>query len=290
MIEVVELCLKDSVSPEVFDTVEHAMEIMDRAGINDYVLPYEEIASLGDNMDSGDPQRAMIALTNGYIDALLQGHSVEMVPECPLSMKTCIVEGLLAFDDYEDAQAVVDAVTSAEDSVEALAQALELVTRYKAEEIMPWFEQVSWALVRRLGELASRNIDREVDVDEVYNTVELRKLLIELWEVLGKPNNPFMEYIGQGVPLGLSFNIYASMLKEHYESMPPSALAIIFMLMARVSEEGQENILTPISANIDLYLHDVNQITSVDIILRDLFVKYTQHVEARLLSERVKGR
>lgn len=290
MIEAIEICLRGAISDELYEAVDSAVDVMDRAGISDYVTPFEEILAAGDELDVGEPQRAMVALVNGYMDALLLQHEIKLVPDAPLHLKSAIVEGLLDLPGYEDHDAVVSYAQASEDTVEAISMVLSLVTPYQTDQLMPWFDQVSWALIRRICEVHPVDSDViDIDIDALTGTEHLRDLLIELWIVLGRPENPLMQYIGNGLPLGLQFTIYASMFKSYFEQASPSGAAMLFMLISRISEEGQGVLLDPIRENIDLYIQDQNAITSIDVYLRDYFIRYTQHVEARLLSERTQN-
>jgi hypothetical protein len=253
--------LTATVTPELLTVIEEALDMFERVGLNDCDSQLQEILLSASAMDMHEPNDAIIDLINSSQVFILKQHSIVLNDGAPITVRTQIINGLLDLEDYESPEMVVLAARIDGDPVERLAEVLSLTTLFTADELAPYFEDVSVSLLNLIIDQATLKINVQLDEEPAasFDDKPAAKYFLDL----GAPDLIIMRYIRDGMHIGYPLKVYLDQFGHELEDLPVQSIAQNLIMTCLVSSDAKDTIKASIDLCIDMYITDINVITRV---------------------------
>jgi len=129
---------------------QNAYLILAHAGLRDHVFWIDQMMESDEETDTSSFLFTIETLLNGAIHDTVLQFGVRLDDACPLAMSTEILQGILAMDNWDDAEALSNAAEIDESSEVALAAMLAIVGAHHEADYLPHLTSVSLNLINRI--------------------------------------------------------------------------------------------------------------------------------------------
>lgn len=212
------------------------------------------------NVDPGDVVSSIDDILRMAGDRALGFMQIGLDPDTPIDVYAEILDILLGFDPTDTPDILLHAIENSEDSVDALAQLLELLGTYEAEALHQYIARVGGDFVPNIKRLLNDNISVQttVEVGETPTDVsmEQRRRLARL--VARKPETLGSELGRIGSGLGASMeSLYGVHVGTLLDGSMESAIEHLYSLAA-LSCESFEAAEKGVGACLDDLYYEVD--------------------------------
>lgn len=279
MLDMLDTYLTQTVTPELYASMERAISLFDRIGLEDYERHYQEVLMVSDNVDVADTTSTIFNITSQLQDQILNEHGVMLVETADLDTRTMIIEGLLSIQNYELINDIEAAASISSDPIEALCEVLTLVTGRTVDELMVEFHYVSGGLIKKIIEMASVDTQAEPDEDQA----QLRQIVdraMGFYKYLDVGESLFLQTVRNEIPMGMPFETYLGILGRDVEQLKAEDIALNMTMMALISIDWHQNPISAITKYLETIVADPNLCTSVSVAARNLMTRLGQYESA----------
>lgn len=275
MLPEIEIFIKDAYTPEIQQNICKAFELFDKLTDDDYAIGYVELLMLQDCIDLEDRFHRKLM---EQITSLATSFEISFYDDDNLLLGNIltILEAITEIDAYEDKDSVAAAIESGEDTVDSLAQVLNITANIEVGLSYAYIENVSPALIKKIKEVNKAVEAPTLEEDQSFNNriVILKRVRKYLTEVLSYPNPIGLEIIEEGVPLYCSFSTYLPYVKNRLDIPNPIHIAYELFFLFHMTSDASQNPLEFFRNNSGLIFDDIIKITKVDVELGKLINSY----------------
>lgn len=265
MIDLHDQFLTDNASAEMKARLVKAYDILISLNNPDLDANLEELIMLDHTVETGVTITRISNLFSDLQYSLLQQHDVYMTDEVPLAITTHLLMGILALPDYENMSAIYQIAANDQDPEETFVQVMELLTPYKADNLIMQIESVGSAVVRRLLEIAGTREEEIITDEERMARAKYVGKVNRFCHYTRSRDYRMIELMQDGWSVGYPYTVYADEVGRGFEGLVPEAIAKEMTIMALASSDGSNNPLGVIKPNLEKYISSINVITKVDI-------------------------
>lgn len=280
MLPVIEQFINSNFTPEMALSTNDLFEILEQLTEEDFQQDY--LAVLMDDSDGLDPtEDRFISMMGNNLDYLFLIHGVTINQDLTIGEQVQLIKDIVNIEDYSDRSAVMRAIESSSDPVEALAAVIEITTTHPngigKARLYTMLEEVKPDLIDVIKELASKHDEEDEERSETDPALvsNLKRFLVymENVETLGR------SLATTGIPLGAPFERYIPFIpaeviqSKDYKLVARELLSVLFM--------GIDSYTNPIKYfrdNSQLIFDDLSTITKVDTELVRLTNHYSSEV------------
>jgi hypothetical protein len=258
--------------------IKAADEVLQRAEM-DYEHVIEEILMTAEGMDSGGPLLEILNTYHRGLDYLLGLHAVQLVEDCTLQQKTEIVSGLLSIDNTESPQQFFKIADAETRPVEKLAEMLNRVTTWSAEQFMQLIDDVSEMFFSRLKNINRAELEEDADdLHERRERIHAYRLFEIYLQALGATIIQVPAILAAGTQPGMSYELYAKLIdgRQPILTMPGYQIARELFAAALISSDGYGNPGETVKASLEQFIPDLKLISETMIEVRQLMTGYAK--------------
>jgi hypothetical protein len=200
MYELLPAYLRDCATPELGASILDGCEVLENAGSDGHTMVIGQILAQADNADTSMTINAIHSVVIETLRYFLDTLGVDIKDNRRLDQIVDLFRALEGLSNYEDKAAILSALDSAHDEVEALAQALELTGTLKQHDYIDMIKDVTNDLIVRIQSLNTDDTALEIlpDREEVDRARVRLKRYIKL-----HPVSMTEDYIRQGGRMAL---------------------------------------------------------------------------------------
>lgn len=273
MLDILREYLSEAAPPAVKDAVEAAHQAFERVQLPAYEEGFEELLLTDDTNDTGGTVDSIIRLTQQLQSKILAEHGIVLHEDTSLEVGTILIEGLVDLPDYGDPDRVWQTASMDGSTEEVFAELMALVTPYPVEEVLVAVESVSTTLITRVKDVVPSPEERALsDADRATQRNYLHRLQ-GFCQLIDNSQLKIVALLQQGLDVGFPLATYADTIGRDLESLSPEAAAHELIAMAIVSSDCSNNIAAGVQQQLDHYIANLNLITRITIVVRDLVVK-----------------
>lgn len=275
MFEKLENYLNEWVSEERKDSILDALTVM-----NTYSFPnaWSEISTMLEH--ATDESLDMIidaveTIINTGLDRLLRMHTIMAIGTIPV--KTRILEGIKALENYEDSQTVLAMTGDTSDPVQTLSDLLALVTPLGWTDFADVIQDVSPTLLVKLEELYISMEDQEQGFPTPSEVKQKRvNAFIEKYPTSIAAKAIVEDFRPIGVPANILINDYRLDLTL-FEPKAPDQAAIEIAGIGLISDITETEYLKQTRDLLEQVFVDINFITKVDVSLSTVMTEVSRY-------------
>lgn len=260
-------------------SVNDLFEIIEQLTEEDFQQDYLAVL-MDDSEGIESTEDRFISMMGDNLDYLFLIHGVTVNEESGMSDRIQLIKDIANIEDYIDRSAVMRALESSSDPVEALAAIIEVTstgTDVSKTRLYNIIEDVKPELIETIRDLCAKHDDEDTERsqanEELVNNLKRFKEYMENVPVLA------FTLAAQGVPVGAPFERYLPFIPEElvkskeYKVIARELLSILFM-----ASDSYENPIKYFRDNSQLLFDDLPTITKVDTEL----VRLTNHYTSEL--------
>lgn len=275
MLPEIDIFIKDAYTPDIQQNIYRAFELFDKLTDDDYAIGYVELLMVQDCIDLEDRFHRKLM---EQIFSLATSFEISFYDDDNLLLSNIltILEAITEIDAYEDRDSIAAAIESGEDTVDSLAQVLNITANIEIGLTYSYIETVSVGLIKKIKEINKVLETPTLDEDQAFNTriVILKRVRKYLTDVLSYPTPIGLEIIEGGVPLNCSFSAYLPYVKNRLDIPNPTHIAYELFFLFHMSSDASQNPLEFFRNNSSLIFDDIIKITKIDVELGKLINSY----------------
>lgn len=271
--------LVESATPDQLDLIEGATSALGTIGLEQYQEGYLDILMTNESFDAGESVQAIFNLTEQMLRSVLKEHGVVCVDDTDIEVQTKLVEGIVALQNYEMAQDLIDCVQEDQTSEEIFANMLRLVTEYYPEQFLTQLAFVNPYLIKKIKELAQGQHEDEVDYVDAppLHTVEQTRNIQRYIRFMENTELDVIRHVRAGLRLGYPFDVYIRAMELDLEQLEPKRVAQELVALALISGDAQAAPSEFVKENIDRFISSIDKITQIQIALNDILVRFERY-------------
>jgi len=208
MLDSLNVYLQTSTTPELRAAIADAFDIFEEYGLEDPDVGFEDILMTSEDEGVSEVMTRVIALTEELQDSILGQLQIKLADEASVSEGNTVLRALKQLESSDFNDEIHQVCRENTDTIESLAEILNLVTGIDTERLMPMFEEVSSSLIKRIGERAALYVAEHRDAVDVEKNSELMKRFLAYR--LAMDSQPLFMYdmLIASVPLNQPYKTY----------------------------------------------------------------------------------
>lgn len=280
MLPELQVFIKDNFSPEMVVIVERLFSVFEDLSVEDFQLSYLSVL-MDEQVTEGD------TVTDRFYKQLqkdanfiLSQFEIKLSDEAELVNTTQILEALSLIESYDNKQDIVDVLESSDDTDEALAGIVELMSGMSRSLVYRTVDSVNPALIDVVKKLCVTSEEENQVQLEVNN--KLIANLKDFRSYLGDHKAFAFELVKSGQPIGANFSHYFNIVRESFlqlENRPEQAKELVALMF--LSGDAYENPIQFYNNNSDQIFENLSLVTKVDIEITRLLNHYLAEKESR---------
>lgn len=279
MLPIIEQFINSNFTPEMASSVNNLFEIIEQLTEEDFQQDYLAVL-MDDSEGIESTEDRFISMMGDNLDYLFLIHGVTINQESGMSERIQLIRDIVNIEDYIDRSAIMRALESSSDPVEALAAIIEVTTTgtdFSKTRLYTIIDDVKPELIETIRDLCAKHDEEDSERSQANETLVTNlKRFKEYME-----NVPVLAFTltEQGVPVGAPFERYLPFIPEElvkskdYKVIARELLSVLFM-----SSDSYENPIKYFRDNSQLIFDDLPTITKVDTEL----VRLTNHYNSEL--------
>lgn len=277
--------LKSSTTPEFQAAVEEAFEMFERYGLENQDIGFEEILMVANDEGESDVTIRISKLVQELQDHILTQMQIRLVEEASISDANMILRALKDLETTELNDHIVDICREVNDPVEALAEVINRITGREVERVIVVLEEVSRAVIAKIGEVASKYVLEHREVIDVSRNEELMKKFTLYREAMDNQRLFIYDMLMAGVPLNQPYEIYHGKImtsiqaSEEFAAMPARLQQIktavqlcAGLIIASDTQQGQFRAV--VQKQLERTFSDIDMITPIYKEIDSIMVKF----------------
>lgn len=245
--------------PETSGIYLRAFKLFDLMNLEDYILPFDEISTMSEELDSISLIDKCNTLLDEFITDLLKQHGIFIFDETKIHEALMILELIPIIVQYEDFNSLLNITDTDISDEEKLASILSIVGSNEIEFYITLIERVNPGLIRKISELLN---NKKSDIVEYSNTNEQVVLINKLFNNVN--NSIIYPKLKDGLKFNMLFDLY---IKLYWEDIVSTEDYILIsrdlVAICIISNDKKSRVLETIKDFIGINLSDLNLINKV---------------------------
>lgn len=261
MLAELKIFVDDTFTPEIVTTIERAFTTFETLSVEDFELPYLAIVMEEQTSDSLSPQDRFYKQLQQDCNFVLMQFEIKLSDTAQLHDTVELLEALTLIENYENKQELIDAIEASDDSIDALAQVINILSSVKISTIYSIVDEVSPNLInviKNLGKNKEEELIFEPDQALIKNIKSFKKYLADNGAI-------GIDLVRNGQPIGADFSYYLKLMNvEFFKNKNYLLLAKDILSLLFISGDAFSNPIEFFRKNSALMFDDLTTITKVD--------------------------
>jgi len=261
MLAELKIFVDDTFTPEIVTTIERAFTTFETLSVEDFELPYLAIVMEEQTSDSLSPQDRFYKQLQQDCNFVLMQFEIKLSDTAQLHDTVELLEALTLIENYENKQELIDAIEASDDSIDALAQVINILSSVKISTIYSIVDEVSPNLInviKNLGKNKEEELIFESDQALIKNIKSFKNYLADNGAI-------GIDLVRNGQPIGADFSYYLKLMNvEFFKNKNYLLLAKDILSLLFISGDAFSNPIEFFRKNSALMFDDLTTITKVD--------------------------
>lgn len=261
MLAELKIFVDDTFTPEIVTTIERAFTTFETLSVEDFELPYLAIVMEEQTSDSLSPQDRFYKQLQQDCNFVLMQFEIKLSDTAQLHDTVELLEALTLIENYENKQELIDAIEASDDSIDALAQVINILSSVKISTIYSIVDEVSPNLInviKNLGKNKEEELIFEPDQALIKNIKSFKNYLADNGAI-------GIDLVRNGQPIGADFSYYLKLMNvEFFKNKNYLLLAKDILSLLFISGDAFSNPIEFFRKNSALMFDDLTTITKVD--------------------------
>lgn len=261
MLAELKIFVDDTFTPEIVTTIERAFTTFEVLSVEDFELPYLAIVMEEQTADGLSPQDRFYKQLQQDCNFVLMQFEIKLSDTAQLHDTVELLEVLALIENYENKQELIDAIEAADDTIDALAQVINILSSVKISTVYSIVDEVSPNLInviKNLGKNKEEDLVFEPDQALIKNIKSFKNYLADNGAI-------GIDLVRNGQPIGADFSYYLKLMNvEFFKNKNYLLLAKDILSLLFISGDAFSNPIEFFRKNSALMFDDLTTITKVD--------------------------
>lgn len=261
MLAELKIFVDDTFTPEIVTTIERAFTTFEVLSVEDFELPYLAIVMEEQTSDGLSPQDRFYKQLQQDCNFVLMQFEIKLSDTAQLHDTVELLEALALVENYENKQELIDAIEASDDTIDALAQVINILSSVKISTVYSIVDEVSPNLInviKNLGKNKEEDLVFEPDQALIKNIKSFKNYLADNGAI-------GLDLVRSGQPIGADFSYYLKLMNsEFFKNKNYLLLAKDILSLLFISGNAFSNPIEFFRKNSALMFDDLTTITKVD--------------------------
>lgn len=261
-----EALLQTKTSPERAAILRDVANVLEEMSLYNHFVEIENLISLEEQIDPAQLMNEVEGVLLTGLTTVLSNFSI-FTTSTDVEILLSIVKGLRDLEEYEDFETVLTICDSDSTDEERLAELMELVTSFVAEDYLPVLDGVSFRLVEKTRQLFAEKDDQDVgDLVEDSNQAIIKRLKSF------KPQFDIAIFaeIENGFPVGMEPAMVFGRVEDRLFDLSAEETAEEAYAAALATNALDEDVVSVAKDHVQELFEDANFVADVNIAINDV--------------------